>query len=129
MDSLRYMLRDRDGRKYSAAFDEVFRADGTDILTTAPRTPRTNAHRERVIKTPRSEVGDHLLILNLNEAHARHVLAEYQRHYNAHRPPQARQQRPPDIQRPTNRTRGASTGKLLRTHVLRGVINEYRYAA
>ena len=86
MDSLRFMLRDRDG-KYSAAFDEVFRADGTDILTTAPRTPRTNAHRERVIKTPRSEVGDHLLILNLNEAHARHVLAEYQRHYNAHRPP------------------------------------------
>jgi putative transposase len=81
-----------------------------------------------VIKTPRSEVGDHLLILN--EAHARRVRAEYQRHYNAHRPHQA-----PDSSATTrhtaatNRTRGASTGKLLRTHVLRGVINEYRYAA
>jgi transposase InsO family protein len=126
IDSLRFLLRDRDG-KYSAAFDEVFRAEGIDILTTAPRAPRMNAHCERVIKTLRHEVCDHLLILN--EAHARHVLAEYQRHYNTHRPHQARQQRPPDIQAPANRTCSASTGTLRRTRVLGGVINEYRYAA
>jgi hypothetical protein len=46
MDSLRFMLRDRDG-KYSAAFDEVFRADGTDILTTEPpRHGRTHTANE-----------------------------------------------------------------------------------
>ncbi|WP_237774029.1 hypothetical protein [Actinosynnema sp. ALI-1.44] len=37
------------------------------------------------MRTLRSEVCDHVLILN--EAHAREVLAEYQRHYNQHRAP------------------------------------------
>ncbi|WP_051796641.1 integrase core domain-containing protein [Kibdelosporangium aridum] len=55
-----------------------------DILTSAPQAPRTNAHCERVIRTLRTEVCDHVLILN--EAHARQVLTEYQRHYNHHRP-------------------------------------------
>ncbi|MFI0469670.1 integrase core domain-containing protein [Saccharopolyspora sp. 5N102] len=87
---LRFLLRDRD-TKYSGSFDAVFQAEDIDILTTAPQAPRMNAHCERVIRTLRSEVCDHVLILN--EAHARQVLAEYQRHYNQHRPHQARQQR------------------------------------
>jgi transposase InsO family protein len=86
-----------------------------------------NAHCERVIRTLRSAVCDHVLILDA--AHARHVLAEYQRHYNKHRPHQARQQRPPEIQRPASRTPGENTHNLLRTRILGGAINEYRYAA
>jgi putative transposase len=39
VDSLRFLLRDRD-RKYSAAFDAVFRTDDMDILTSAPQAPR-----------------------------------------------------------------------------------------
>jgi putative transposase len=45
-----------------------------DILLSAPRTPRMNAHCERVIRTIRSEALDHVLIVN--EAHARRVFAD-----------------------------------------------------
>ncbi|SMD27267.1 integrase core domain-containing protein [Kibdelosporangium aridum] len=123
--SFRFLLRDRDG-KYSIAFDAVFRAEEMDILTSAPRAPRMNAHCERVIRTLRTELCDHILILN--ETHARQVLAEYQRHYNQHRPHQSRQQRPPETHQQQDTAPPATTRTLLRTRVLNGLINEYRYA-
>jgi transposase InsO family protein len=43
-----------------------------EIVRSAPRTPRMNAHRERLIGTLRREILDHLPIWNA--AHARHVL-------------------------------------------------------
>jgi hypothetical protein len=91
-ESLRFLLRDRDA-KYTGSFDAVFAADGIEALTTAPRAPRMNAHCERVIGTPRREALDHLLIWN--ETHARQALNAYARHYNRHRPHQARNQLPP----------------------------------
>jgi putative transposase len=126
LDSLRFLLRDRDG-KYSPAFDAVFKAEEMDILTSAPRAPRMNAHCERIIKTLRSEMCDHVLILN--EAHARQVLAEYQRHHNQHRPHQARHQLPPDSDQQPATIRKLDSRTPLRTRVLGGLINEYRYAA
>ncbi|ADI04496.1 putative transposase [Streptomyces bingchenggensis BCW-1] len=60
-----------------------------------PRTPRMNAHCERIIGSIRREALDHVLIMN--DAHARHVLAAYERHYNQHRPHQARNQVPPNV--------------------------------
>jgi putative transposase len=124
--SLRFLLRDRD-TKYSAAFDAVLHADDMNILTSAPQAPRMNAHCERVIRTIRNEVCDHVLILN--EAHAREVLAEYQQRYNHHRPHQARQQRSPESHHQPDRAQEANARTLLRTRVLNGPINECRYAA
>ncbi|AEM85846.1 competence protein CoiA family protein [Streptomyces violaceusniger] len=126
MDSLRFLIRDHDS-KYTDAFDAVFQAEDIEIIKTPVRAPKANAHCERVIGTLRREALDHILILD--EAHARQVLATYQRHYNAHRPhrarhqlpPQAHQQPPPDL-KPTSR-------RVLRTRILGSVINEYRYAA
>jgi putative transposase len=86
-----------------------------------------NAHCERVIRTLRSEVCDHVLILN--ETHARQVLAEYQRRYNQHRPHQARQQRPPELHQQSDKARTASTRTPQRIQVLNGLVNGYRYAA
>jgi putative transposase len=126
LSSLRFLLRDRD-TKYSTAFDAVFRAEDMDILTSAPQAPKMNAHCERVIRTLRSDVCDQVLILN--EAHAREVLTEYQRHYNRHRPHQAREQRPPEGHQQPDRADEANARTLLRTRVLNGLINEYRYAA
>jgi putative transposase len=124
--SFRFLLRDRDG-KYSTAFDAVFQADDMDVLISAPQAPRMNAHCERVIRTLRTELCDHVLILNA--AHARAVLAEYQRHYNQHRPHQARQQRPPEADQQPATADTTNAGKLLHTSVLNGLVNEYRYSA
>jgi putative transposase len=87
MESLRFLLRDRDG-KYGEAFDAVFRADDLRVIKSAPQAPRMNAHCERIIGSIRREALDHIVVMG--EAHARHILATYQHHYNHHRPHQAR---------------------------------------
>ncbi|MEV7862979.1 integrase core domain-containing protein [Streptomyces hirsutus] len=126
-ESLRFLLRDRDG-KYGAAFDAVFEAEELDVIKSAPRDPRMNAHCERIIGSIRREALDHVLIVN--EAHARQVLAAYQRHYNAHRPHQARRQLPPDArERPDATVHALDARRVLRTRILGGVISEYRYIA
>jgi putative transposase len=125
MESLRFVIRDRDG-KYGEAFDAVFEAEELDVIKSAPQAPRMNAHCERVIGSIRREVLDHVLILG--EAHARQVLAAYQSHHNGHRPHQARNQLPPDAQEQPA-AMDIDTHRLLRTRILGGLINEYRYAA
>ena len=126
MESLRFLLRDRDG-KYGQSFDAVFEAEEMEILKSAPRAPRMNAHCERVIGTIRREALDHVLIMN--EAHARHVLAAYERHYNEHRPHRARNQLPPGADQQPVTVHDLEVRRLLRTRILGGAINEYRYAA
>jgi putative transposase len=124
--SLRFLIRDRDA-KYTESFDAVFAAKDVEVIRTPPRAPRANAHCERVIGTLRREVLDHVLIWN--EAHARQVLEIHARHYNGHRPHQARDQLPPLAQQHPAPTAGTKADHLLRTRVLGGLINEYRYAA
>ncbi|MFF3517788.1 integrase core domain-containing protein [Streptomyces sp. NPDC002573] len=126
VDSLRFLLRDRDA-KYTESFDAVFAADDIEVVRTAPRAPRMNAHCERVIGTLRREVLDHLLIWN--ESHARQVLEAYARHYNGHRPHQARGQLPPLAQEHPAPMTAPTAQRILHTRVLGGLINEYRYAA
>ncbi|GAA3482353.1 transposase [Streptomyces yanii] len=125
-DSLSFLVRDRDA-KYTVSFDAAFTAGGIEVVRTAPRAPRMNAHCERVIGTLRREVLDHLLIWN--ETHARHVLDAYARHYNQHRPHQARGQLPPLAQEHPAPVTGLTAHRLRRTRVLDSVINEYHYAA
>ncbi|WP_324618277.1 integrase core domain-containing protein [Streptomyces sp. H-KF8] len=127
IESLRFLLRDRDGT-YGAAFDAVFEAEQLEVILSAPRAPRMNAHCERIIGSIRREALNPVLIVG--EAHARHVLAAYQRHYNAHRPHQARQQLPPDVRKQSDvAVHDLDTRRVLRTRILGGLINEYRYAA
>ncbi|MFF1932614.1 integrase core domain-containing protein [Streptomyces sp. NPDC058228] len=64
-----------------------------------------------------------------NEAHARHVLAAYERHYNEHRPHRARNQLPPGADQQPITVHDLEVRRLLRTRILGGAINEYRYAA
>jgi len=81
----RYLVRDRD-TKYVASFDNVFKAEGAEILKTPFRTPNANAFAERFVRTVRSECLDHLLVVN--EAHLERIPRGYARHYNGHRPHQ-----------------------------------------
>ncbi|MFC4853009.1 integrase core domain-containing protein [Actinophytocola glycyrrhizae] len=126
MESLRFVLRDRDG-KYGQAFDAVLQAGDLRVVKSASQAPRMNAHCERVIGTIRHELLDHIQILG--EAHARQVLRTFEDHYNRHRPHQARDQLPPDVrQRPTD-AHDHDARRVLRTRILGGLVNEYRYAA
>ncbi|MEU6525265.1 integrase core domain-containing protein [Streptomyces sp. NPDC046924] len=116
----------RDG-KYLPAFDAVFQAEDREVLLSAPRAPRVNARCERVIGTIRREALDHVLVMN--EAHARHVLADFQRHCNTPRPHRSRNQLPPDAQDRSVTVHDPGSRRLPRTRVLGGTLNEYRYAA
>ncbi|ROP41842.1 integrase core domain-containing protein [Saccharothrix texasensis] len=124
--SLRFLLRDRDG-KYSQAFDTVFQSDDLRVITTAPQAPRMNAHCERVIGTIRRELLDHTLIMG--ESHARRVLTTYEDHHNRHRPHQARDQLPPETQQHPAAVHNLDTHRVHRTRILGGPINEYRHTA
>lgn len=98
------------------------------MILSAPRVPRMNAHCERIIGSIRREMPDHVLIVN--EAHARQVLAAYRRHYNTHRPHQARQQLPSDAKERLDATvRDLDARRVLRTRILGGMISEYHSIA
>jgi putative transposase len=111
---------------FTAAFAEVFKADGLRVITILPRTPRMNAICERVVGTLRRELLDRILILN--ERHLDLVLREYVEHYNGHRPHQSRRQRPPDVEAQPVRD-VADLRFVRRRPVVAGLINEYHYAA
>jgi transposase InsO family protein len=119
----RFLIRDRDS-KFTAAFDEVFTGNGARAIKTPVRSPRANSFAERYVGTLRRECLDHVLIHG--EQHLRHTPAEYSRHYNEHRPHQSREQRPP-LHAPGQPI--DMTGRIKRTHVIRGLISEYRRAA
>ena len=65
-------------------------------------------------------------MLIYGESHLRAVLRAYTGHYNAHRPHQSRNQRPPHHDEPVIVPLG---GRVQRRKVLGGVINEYHWAA
>ncbi len=122
-DSFRFLIRDRDS-KFTAEFDQVFAGNGTRVIKTPVRSPRANSFAERYVGTLRRECLDHVLIYG--EQHLRGVLAEYARHYNAHRPHQARQQRPP-LHEPGHVI--DITARMEHRHAVGGLISEYRRAA
>jgi transposase InsO family protein len=119
----RFLIRDRYG-KFTAAFDEVFVSSGVRVIKAPVRSPQANSFAERYVGTLRRECLDHLLIHG--EQHLRRVLAEYAQHYNEHRPHQSREQRPPlhEPGQPID-----MTARIVRTHVVHGLISEYRRAA
>jgi transposase InsO family protein len=128
MDSLRFLIRDRD-TTFTAAFDEVFHAGGVRIIKTPPQAPRANAICERLIGTLRREVFDQMLIFN--ERHLVKILTEYTEHYNRHRPHQSRDQRPPMVETTATRpiTDLADARSVRRQPILNGLISQYQRAA
>jgi putative transposase len=104
----------------------MFRSEGLRIITTLPKTPRTNAICERVNGTLRRELLDRILIVG--ERHLALVLREYVAHYNGHRPHQSRQQRPLGVE--TQPVRDvADLRSVRRRSVVAGLVNQYHHAA
>jgi putative transposase len=59
--SIRYLIRDRDG-KFCALFDEVLADAGIQVVLNGVRMPRMNALMERWVGTCRRELLDRMLI-------------------------------------------------------------------
>jgi hypothetical protein len=87
-----FLVRDRD-TKFIASFDTVFADEGIAVLRSPPQAPKGNAYAERWVGTLRRECLDRMLIFT--ERQLVRVLAQYDRHYNGHRPHRACDQRPP----------------------------------
>jgi transposase InsO family protein len=79
----RFLIKDRDS-EFTSLFDEVFKTEGIRVVLTAPQAPRMNAIMERWVGSVRRELLDRILIVS--ERHLRKVLAEYEAHFNTHRP-------------------------------------------
>ncbi len=110
-------IRDRD-TKFTASFDEVFRASRIKAICTPIRSPKANAFAERWVRTARDDCLDHLLVYS--KRHLESVLATYVRHYNESRPHRGRQLAPPLLGHEQPRT-----GEICRRDIFGGIIHEY----
>jgi putative transposase len=117
----RFLVRDRD-TKFTASFDEVFRAIGIEAIRTPVRSPKANAFAERFVRSVREDCLDHLLIYS--RRHLESVLGAYVRHYNEARPRRGRQLATPLLGHDQPRT-----GEICRRDILGGIIHEYHRAA
>jgi len=92
-------------------------------VTIPTRSPRANAHPERLVLTARTQVTDRML--TAGQRHPPTILAHYQAHHNRRRPHRSRQPRPP---RPGHPAADLSHKRAHRRPVLGGLINQYQRA-
>ena len=72
----RFLVRDRAGQ-FTETFNAVLAGAGIEAVKIPPRSPRANAHAERLVLTARTEVTDRMLIFG--QRHLRTILSEYER--------------------------------------------------
>jgi transposase InsO family protein len=80
---IRFLLRDHNA-KFTGQFDEVFYAQGAEVIRTPIQAPRANGYAERWVETVRGECLDWTLVLG--RRHLQRILGAYVRHYNQQRP-------------------------------------------
>lgn len=126
--SIRYLIRDRDG-KFCAAFDEALADAGVQVVLTGVRMPRMNAVMERWVGTCRRELLDRMLIWN--RAHLLHALREFETHYNLRRPHRSLDQGAPlhAVPKPITGSADIVDLNVRRRDRLGGVLHEYEHAA
>ena len=125
LDDTTVLVHDRDS-KYSGPFDEVFRAEGVDVVRTPFRAPRANAFAERWVRTIRTECLDWTLVQG--RRHLDRVVRTYAEHYNRARPHRGLGLETPETPCPSV-MRSARPASVRRRDVLGGLIHEYEVAA
>jgi transposase InsO family protein len=122
----RFLIRDRDS-KFSGAFDEIFRSQDIEIITTPIGASKANAYAERFVGTIRRECLDWLLILNRRQLER--VLHVYVDHYNTHRPHRSLGLVPPEPSPTLGPVTRPKHTRVRRRDRLGGLIHEYKAAA
>jgi putative transposase len=122
---VRFLVRDRDA-KFCRGFDDVFRAEGAEVLLTPVQAPNANAYAyaERWIRTVRAECLDWLLIVG--RGHLEQVLRTYLQHYNRHRPHRALALEPPGPSAGLTLVGEDRRGSVHRRDLLGGLLHEYQ---
>jgi putative transposase len=122
----RFLIRDRDA-KFTAAFDAVFAAAGTEVVKIPPRAPQANAFAERWVRTVRHECLDWMLIWS--RRHLEKVLTVYVENYNTARPHRGISLSVPVADGEPTPASLAQIRRIDRVDVLGGLVHEYRHAA
>ena len=120
----RFLIRDRDA-KFTAMFDAIFAGAGVQVIKTPVRAPCANAIAEQFVGSIRRELLDPILVIN--QHHAASVSAEYEDHFNHHRPHRALAQAAPLRSLPEHRQ--TDTNRVVRYDRLGGLLHEYRQVA
>jgi putative transposase len=120
------LLRDRDA-KFCRTFDDLFRAEGAEVILTPVQAPNANAFAERWVGMVRAECLDWLLMVG--RRHLEQVLRVYVKHYNVHRPHRALRLGSPHPPADSSAIYEASAGQVHRRDLLGGLLHEYRRAA
>lgn len=119
----KFLIRDRD-TKFTGLFDEIFASEGVEVVKTPVRSPRANAHAERLVGTLRRECLDWTLVLG--RRHLESVLVEYVAHYNGHRPHRSLSLvAPARADNPPVHVHAVPPGRLRRADLLGGLVHEY----
>ncbi len=116
----RYLIHDRDA-VYGRDIDARLTKLGIAGIRTPARAPRANSIAERVVRSIRTEVLDHVIIIN--ERHLYAVLTEYFNYYNIDRP-----HRSLSLQSPVPRA-PSRDGPVVRRPVPGGLHHVYARAA
>ena len=125
---VRFLVRDRDP-KFCRGFDDVFRAEGAEVLVTPVQAPNANAYAERWIRTVRAEC------LGLAADGWPWSLGagppdlSYLDHYNRHRPHRALGLAPPGPSAGLTLVGEDRRARMRRRDLLGGLLHEYRQAA
>ncbi len=82
LNGCRYLLHDRDA-KFCAAFDEIFRSAGIQLLLLPARSPNLNAYVERWNRSVKEDCLSRMILFG--GASLRHVLSNYAQHFHSER--------------------------------------------
>ena len=119
-DKPTYILRDYDA-KFGKEFDAVFKAEDIVVKKVGPVAPNMNAIAERWVQTLRQECLDHFIAFG--EDHLRHILREYETHYNEERPHQALGNEP------LKKGEAQTAGEIVCSERLGGLLKHYHRKA
>ena len=78
----KYLIHDRDPL-FNKAWSTMLKNGGVKCVATPAKSPNCNPHAERFVRTVREECLNKFVIFG--ESHLRHLLSEFEQHYNCER--------------------------------------------